>query len=193
MGRREELLEAVREHALPLGPFGNPDERDELEREWEGTLTEADCVELLAWVRATYRPAEAGFWDRRHAQQVATHVGRVGRRCRGPILLGCLLDMLGDTQCSELALDAVFELEESSEYDNLLLGAATAVVPINAELARVATPEQVERLALVADSPSCLRDLGFAIRDILRAVAATKQAEPSAAADPARTSVSGAS
>jgi hypothetical protein len=188
--RREELLAAVHEHSLPLGPFGDPGERDRLEREWEGTLTEGDCLELLGWLRESFQPAVADFWMRRHARQIATHVGRAGRRCRGPGLLRSLLELLCDPQRSGLALDAVIELEQLGADDDLLVGAATAEVPIHAELARVATPAQAGELERAAGSPDCPREVGVAIRDILRAIAraateAPRQAEPGEAPDPA--------
>jgi hypothetical protein len=187
--RREELLAAVHEHALPLGPFGDPDERDRLEREWEDTLTEGDCLELLGWLRESYRPAAADYWMRRHAQQIAAHVGRAGRRCRGPGLLRCLLELLCDPQRSGLALNAVSELEEPGAYDDLLIGAATGVVPVHTELARVATPALGGELERAAGSPDCPREVRVAIRDILRAISgasteAPREAEPGAAPGP---------
>jgi hypothetical protein len=170
VGRREELLNAVREHALPLGPYGDPDERDRLEREWQDSLTEDDCLELLGWLRESDWSASADRWTRKIARQIPNHVGRAGRRCRGSRLLALLLDLLCDPQRCELAFDALYGLEESAEYDNLLVGTPAGVVPINAELAQVATPAQTEQLRRVACSPDHREDVRSAVRDILRGI-----------------------
>ncbi len=170
-GRRRELLDAVREHALPLGPFGDLDERNRLERGWQDTLTEEDCLELLRWLRGTDLTTSADVWDRGAVAEIPYHVGRVGRRCGGPRLLSFLLDLLGDALLCEPAFDVIFDLEESVEYENLLAGATVGSVPIHVELARMATPIQAERLRHVACSPGHSHNARTAIRDILRNIA----------------------
>ncbi|AMV27351.1 hypothetical protein VT84_23325 [Gemmata sp. SH-PL17] len=169
--RRRELLDAVREHALPLGPFGDLDERNRLERGWQDTLTEEDCLELLRWLRGTDLTTRADVWDRGAVAEIPYHVGRVGRRCGGPRLLSFLLDLLGDALLYEPAFDVIFEIEESVEYENLLAGATVGSVPIHVELARMATPIQAERLRHVACSPGHSHNARTAIRDILRNIA----------------------
>lgn len=170
MGRREELLSAVREHTLPIGPLGDLDERDRLEQEWENTLTEDDCLELLGWLRDSHQPSTKDYWPQRWAWQITSYVARTGRRCRGARLLSLLLDLLCDPQRSDLAFDTVYELEESAAYDNLLVGAVAQEVPINSELAWVATPAQSEQLRRVACSPHQPQNVRTAVRDILRGI-----------------------
>lgn len=173
--RLNTLLDAVWEHSLPLGPFGDPDERNRLAAEWEATLSEDDCLELLRWMRAPVRPTHwhtsTESWVPGMPSNIASHVGNAARRHRTPRLLSLLLDLLTDANCRDEAFCAVFGLEESDRYDLLLMGADIPVVPINNELARVMTEAQAARLRQVADAPGTSADVRVAIRDILRGLA----------------------
>src|SRR5262249_34691192 len=122
-GRLLALLDATWQHALPLGPFGDFDQRQRAEREWEESLSADDCLALLGWVERPQRPAHWALyldrWVGAMPIHAARHVGRAGRRLGDPRITRRLVELLGVVECRGLALDALGEVGDPTAFDAL--------------------------------------------------------------------------
>jgi hypothetical protein len=152
------LLNAVWEHDLPLGPFGDLDYRQRAELEWEASLTADDCLTLLGWVERPQLPPhwELGRerWLPGLVDRTAWHVGRVGRRIGDPRITHRFMELLAQPGYRSIALDGLAELADPTAFDTLLccLGDRSDWCNLCIALASSPTDEQIGRLSALSVS-----------------------------------------
>jgi hypothetical protein len=149
----QHLLDAVWEHDLPLGPFGDLDIRQRAEQEWEESLTVDDCLALLGWVE---RPQLPPHWPPDRERWLPGLVDRAvwyASRRVGDSRVTCrFVELLAQPEHRSAALEGLVELAVPVAYDTLLccLGDRAHRFNLCIILAASATPEQIERLRHLA-------------------------------------------
>jgi hypothetical protein len=168
------LVEAVWEHDLPLGPWGDLEYRERAEREWEQSLTSDDCLTLLEWVADPVCPPQWDPYRERWlpglADSAARHAGRAGKRLNDKRVLRRLIDLLSKPSCRYSALEGLIEFDDPMAFDDLLkcLGDTSNRCSVCVAIAGAASSEQVERLREMGRRP----DLAPALRDEIAEIVA---------------------
>lgn len=147
-------IEALAYHTAPLGPLGDSERRRREEQEWLDSLSSADVLKLLEWVR---RPAPLGgdypvracdIPDVRYA--AAEYAGKAGRRLKDDRVRNALEELLSHPESRSPAIAGLAALGDPSTAPLLARYAVDAdpatAIEIAISLGQIGGPDAIDAL-----------------------------------------------